>query len=246
MVENPITFEKLSWAAFLSRIFGSTGPDAYMSIYADTKFRESLVFDPANVSPKEVCDKLIGGFLNRWRSRFPNRQESASAVLVALQQVSPFIQATRGLRIENVIFNDSIKVNDNYISVSDAIELIFNTIANCYGNRTTAGAKILGVLNPDLFVMWDDSIALHYVSSCPGVFTGQGYAFFLREMQNGAHLCQDDFRSKIGHQDMASYLSDKLGLNPPLPLAKYLDEYNWITITQRIRLPPKWHPGLPL
>jgi len=242
MVENSITFEKLSWAAFLSRIFGSTGPDAYLSIYADSRFRESLVFDPANVSPEEVCDKLIGGFLNRWRSRFPNRQESASAVLGAIQQVSPFIQATRNLRIENVNFDNSINVNSNYISVSDAIELIFNKIAHCYGNRTTAGAKILGVLNPDLFVMWDDSIALHYVSGCPNVFTGQGYAFFLREMQNAAHLCQDDFDAIIGHQDMALYLSNKLGLNLPLPLAKFLDEYNWITISQRIPLPPKWHP----
>jgi len=242
MVENPITFEKLAWAAFLARIFGSTGPDAYLSIYADSRFRESLVFDPANVSPKEVCDKLIGGFLNRWRSRFPNRQESASAVLGAIQQVSPFIQATRNLRIENVNFDNSVNVNTNHISVSDAIELIFNKIAHCYGNRTTAGAKILGVLNPDLFVMWDDSIALHYVSGCPGVFTGQGYAFFLREMQSAAHLCQDDFDAKIGHQDMALYLSNKLGLNLPLPLAKYLDEYNWITISQRIPLPPKWHP----
>lgn len=246
MVENPITFEKLSWAAFLSRIFGSTGPDAYMSIYADTKFRESLVFDPANVSPKEVCDKLIGGFLNRWRSRFPNRQESASAVLVAIQQVSPFIQATRGLRIENVDFDNSVDVNGNYISVSNAMELVFNKIAFCYGNRTTAGAKMLGVLNPDLFVMWDDSIALHYVSGRPSVFSGQGYVYFLREMQNAAHLCQDDFNQKIGHQDMPLYLSNKLGLNLPLPFAKYLDEYNWITISQRIPLPPKWHPGLPL
>jgi hypothetical protein len=246
MVESSLTFEKLSWAAFLSRIFGSTGPDAYLSIYADISFRDSLVFDPANVNPKEVCDKLIGGFLNRWRSRFPNRPESASAILSAIQQVSPLIQATRTFRIEDVIFDSSINVDGNTISVSAAMELIFDKIAHCYGNRTTAGAKMLGVLNPDLFVMWDDSIALHYVSGLPSVFSGQGYVYFLREMQDAALFCQKDFSEKIGHQDMALYLSNQLGLHLPLPLAKYLDEYNWITISQGIHLPPKWHPGLPL
>ena len=30
--------------------------------------------------------------------------------------------------------------------------------------------------------------------------------------------------------------------NPGKTMAKYLDEYNWITITNAVKAPPKWHP----
>jgi hypothetical protein len=244
MKENSITFEKLAWAAFIARYLGNTGPEAYMPIYRDKEFRKSLVYRPESVSPEEVCNKLIAGFLNKWRSRFRNSQESASAILAGLQEASPYIQATIELEIGTAIFENLIIVNGNHISVFDAIELVFNKVANCYGNHTTVGAKILGILNPNLFVMWDAAIALHYLFDHPCALTGNGYAYFLKEMKKASIRCQNDFDSKFGHQDMALYVSNKLGLNPPLTTAKYLDEYNWITITQRITLPPKWHPGI--
>jgi hypothetical protein len=38
----------------MARLFGTTGPDAYMSIYKDIEFRESLASNPLSVDPKEV------------------------------------------------------------------------------------------------------------------------------------------------------------------------------------------------
>jgi hypothetical protein len=242
MDKDQITFEKLSWAAFMARIFGITGPDAYMSVYKDSKFRESLAFNPTSVSPKEVCDKLIEGFLNRWRSRFPNNEKAASAILAALQRVGAFISAVKTISLESVDFSNHIDIDGNQISVFDAVAIIFNEISNCHGNRTTAGAKILGIINPSLFVMWDDSIAVHYLSATSDIFNGKGYASFLQKMQNAAQLCQADFKLRFGHDDIALYLSEKLEVTPPVTLAKYLDEYNWISISKRIHLPPKWHP----
>jgi len=125
---------------------------------------------------------------------------------------------------------------------SEAVAIIFDVVANCHGFRTTAGAKILGVVNPSLFVMWDDSIALRYLSGGSHIFDGQGDALFLRRMEKVAHLCLIDFNLKSGHHDLAAFLSERLEVSPPLTLAKYLDEYNWITITKGIRLPLKWHP----
>jgi hypothetical protein len=242
MDKDTITFEKLSWAAFIARIFGSTGPNAYMSIYKDIKFRELLAFNPAHVKPKEVCDKLIEGFLNKWRSRFPNNEKAASAILAALERVGPFIKATKALAIDSVDFNKYIDIDGNHFSVFEAIVMIFNKIANCHGNRTTAGAKILGIINPALFVMWDDTIAMRYSSGAQDIFNGIGYASFLKKMQNAAHVCQSDFKSRFGYDNIALFLSEKLEVMPPLTLAKFLDEYNWISISQGIHLPPKWHP----
>lgn len=238
-----INFINLSWAAFMARSFGITGPDAYMNIYRDNKFRESLALDPSNVNPKEVCDKLIGGFLNKWRSRFPNNENSGMDILKSLESVKPFVKALTNTAIESIDFNKTIDINGEPISMSDMIILIFERIIHCHGYRTTAGAKILGVINPALFVMWDDSIAKHYASRRrDNIFNGVGYSLFLQKMQNAAQYCQTDFIMRHGHNDIAGYLSEKLEIAPRIPLAKYLDEYNWITITQRIQLPPKWHP----
>lgn len=243
MEQEYITFEKLSWGAFMARIFGETGPDAYMSIYRDIEFRKSLVYTPSSVTNEEVRDKLIGGFLNKWRSRFPNTDESADAVLTTLEGVSPLLQATLRFNIEIVDLDKSLTVGGRQLPVYQAIAEIFSAIANCYGFRTTPGAKIMGVLNPGLFAMWDDAIAVCYLAGdTTDIFSGIGYATFLRKMQHVARQCISDFQTRFGREDPASYLSEKLRLDPPVPLAKFLDEYNWITITKRVQLPPRWHP----
>lgn len=243
MEQEYVTFEKLSWAAFVARIFGETGPGAYMSIYRDVEFRKLLVCAPSSVTNEQVRGKLIGGFLNKWRSRFPNSEESANAILTTLQHIGPLLQATLKFNIETVDFDNSLIGGDRRLLVYQAIAEIFNAVANCYGFRTTPGAKIMGVLNPGLFVMWDDDIAFHYLASgTTGIFSGTGYTTFLRKMQQIAQWCISDFQTRFGRDDPAHYLSEKLRLDPPLPFAKFLDEYNWITITKGIQLPPRWHP----
>lgn len=243
-MKTTFTFEMLSWAAFLARVFGDLGPDAYMSVYRDSVFRNNLVNTPSQVQYEEVCFKLIKGFLNKWRSRFPNNEESANAILMTLQENSALIQETAKFKIESVNFDLNLTVGPNQISVSEIIVRIFNSFANCYGYRTTAGAKLMGVINPDLFVMWDDSIAFHYLNNeTKNIYTGQGYVLFLKKMQQlGRHFIED-FDSTIGETDPATYLSTKLNVIPSVPLAKYLDEYNWVTITRKVQIPPKWHPG---
>lgn len=242
MTKEEVSFEKLAWAAFISRLFGITGPIAYMEIYKDFGFRESLVLDPLSLNPKEVCDKLIGGFLNKWRTRFPNNEKAAADILKSLESISPLLKAVKELRIETVEFSKTIDIDGKQISVLNLIMIIYERIIRCHGFRTTAGAKILGVINPALFVMWDDSIAIHYASNDQDIFSGVGYSTFLQKMQKVAHYCISDFEMHHGHKDVARFLSKKLEVVPPIPLAKFLDEYNWISITQRIRLPPKWHP----
>lgn len=243
MIKDNITFEKLSWAAFMARIFGDTGPDAYMSIYRDVEFRKSLVNKPSVVPVEQVRNRLIGGFLNKWRSRFPNSSESAAAILTRIEGVRPLLQATLMLSIETVDLDSLFTVDGRQLSVHQGIAEVFNAVANCYGFRTTEGAKILGVLNPNLFVMWDDAIALHYAQgSPPNVFSGSGYAMYVRKMHCAAQQCIEDFRARYGREGPADFLSERLRLDPHVPLAKFLDEYNWIMITNHVQLPPRWHP----
>jgi hypothetical protein len=38
-------------------------------------------------------------------------------------------------------------------------------------------------------------------------------------------------------RQIANFLADE-----GKPITKYLDEYNWITITKKVAIPPAWHP----
>lgn len=246
-MHEPLTFEQLSWAAFLARVFGETGPSAYMTIFSDKQFREDLVFHPERVSHEDIQDKLIGGFLNKWRSRFPNDKESGTAILSTIGRLSPSLQVLNKYDIERVNFDDEITVGNLKGTIFQCITYVFEAIRDCYGFRTTAGAKILGILNPNLFVMWDDEIAykygLEFVRDNRGhIYSGEGYATFLRKMQEIARVFVSDFQSQFSMEDAAMFLSKRLRITPAVPLAKFIDEYNWITITNNIEVPPKWHP----
>ena len=39
-----------------------------------------------------------------------------------------------------------------------------------------------------------------------------------------------DARGQHGIDDPAGHLSNELGIDPPFSLAKFIDEYNWLTL----------------
>jgi hypothetical protein len=41
-----------------------------------------------------------------------------------------------------------------------------------------------------------------------------------------------DARAQHGIDDPAGRLSAELGINPPFKLAKFIDEYNWLTLAR--------------
>jgi hypothetical protein len=95
--------------------------------------------------------------------------------------------------------------------------------------------------------MWDDDIAYQYglrlFKDNPGhIYSGKGYTIFLKEMQGLAKRFILDFQNRFSTGDPAMYLSGRMHVTPAVPLAKFIDEYNWITITNKIEVPPKWHP----
>jgi hypothetical protein len=90
--------------------------------------------------------------------------------------------------------------------------------------------------------MWDE--AIREDTRLRAADTADGYLEFLKKMRNTAKRVVEDFRVSYSDEKMgpAVFLSRKLGLHPPLSLAKFIDEYNWITVTRQAEIPPKWHP----
>ena len=97
--------------------------------------------------------------------------------------------------------------------------------------------------------MWDNEILKKYTRRNSKIFdSGKGYCFFLKKMNEMAKQIEKYFRiAQLNplakpEQTPAEYLSEQLKYNHSKTMAKYLDEYNWVTITNEIQVPPSWYP----
>lgn len=223
------SFKELAWATFLFRVMEMN--EDYINLLQEREFLNRLRNNPQQLGLGEIGEKLLKGFLNKWRCRVENNARSRQSVKEALQDLK--IDILQGERIETITFQEK---------ESSIIMEAYSRIRSIgYGFGPTATSKLLHLLNTNLFVMLDRKILDEYRQY--GVNdTGKGYVIFLKKMKQLAERAIKDFNSTYPSENLASYLSHKFGYNPPISLAKYLDEYNWIVITNEITLPPSWHP----
>ncbi|MDA8216643.1 MAG: hypothetical protein M0Z94_03405 [Dehalococcoidales bacterium] len=156
-----------------SRVFHTGEP---LGWHYDSYFRDCpspLLDDPEGLDIGRV--HRVIEFVNQWRTHY---QSSPEELLAGLRQVMPDLCALGNetcLRVEL-----GRQCNDSE-TVGAVIERIFQTVATC-GRRyeSTGASKILHVIHPDLFVMWDNAIAAGYAAGHPDAGgyrkTAQDYA----------------------------------------------------------------------
>ena len=172
---------------------------------------------------------------------------AAEAIRNQLIQTLPYLQTLIGFDLETVDFDANVIVGENQIPISRACEEFYNSLRENIGHRfaATATSKLLHLLQPNLFVMWDNNILAFYRRNNPNIRdSGSGYCAFLRSMQEMAINIHEAFSRQTQGQedDPATFLSEQLRYDQPQTLAKFIDEYNWVTITKRVSVPPPWHP----
>jgi hypothetical protein len=239
---------EFAWAAFL---YGAIcGDHDYRALINKTQFLNGLRSNPEASPINEIRQLLIKGFLNRWKCRITNTPQSARIVRAKLIIVQPYLRVLDNLAIEDVNFNQIINVNNEQMTVDEAIKECYTHVTNIRNRfAATAASKLLHILQPKLFVMWDKDILTHYKDNNYQVSNGaQGYCVYLHLMQDVATQVLQSFQNATLNppaginQCPADYLSMRMKYNPPKTMAKYIDEYNWVVITNRVHVPPLWHP----
>ncbi len=183
----------------------------------------------------------------------PNKtSQTANVIRTTLQNLLPYLQILIDKKIVSVNFSQTYTYNTQLAvgTVSQVIEHCYDQIKRMgYKFGPTATSKLLHILQPELFVMWDKEIMKEYMIRNHQVSAnGQGYCTYLKLMQQIAHQISIEFQKanlnppRQQNQDPAVYLSTQMNYNPPKTLAKYLDEFNWVTITNKVVVPPNWHP----
>jgi len=141
-----------------------------------------------------------------------------------IQELEAEFAKLRGQRFLSIDF-----YNEN---ISNTIKTIYNGLRKFpkLGGLTTI-SKVLHLLNPELFVMWDINIREVYQKKNRLVNdTASGYLEFLKENQNEIMECISDIQRETGkttdeaEQEIRSKFNNKT-------LARIVDEYNYITYT---------------
>jgi len=232
------TWDEFAWAAFL---YGRLGGDVkYQTLMQNPQVLPLLRTTPMAVSDKMVQDHILKGFLNAWKTRIKNSPQTAQAIKTSIHNMLPDLTALSPLTIVTIQFTQQ--------DISHVENCYHNLRASGHKIGPTATAKILHILRPALFVMWDGPILEHFGIQLGITDSPQGYVAYLQMMSgvanairlafSGAHLTPP----ALPGQTAEDYLSAHLRYIPQKTMAKFLDEYYWVTITNGVSVPPRWHP----
>ena len=107
-------------------------------------------------------------------------------------------------------------------AVGELIKMAFKRLKAVNNIGGTGASKILHILHPKLFIMWDKKIALSY--GCKQ--TPEGYLKFLRKMQNMIVqlLREISIKKRITPAEARNFLERRFNK----PITKIVDEYNWL------------------
>lgn len=239
--EDRLEAKDLEWATFLYNAMGED--NAY--IEDTSKVKRGI----ENRAPGVA----IVDFLNHWRMR------------VSTEKVPP--EFNEWYNNEGRMLLASLPLSLSEISMND--EKVISTIAELYNGldriqsiNDTSVSKILHILCPVLFVMWDNEIRSYYLTVSEHKSGPKAYLHFLKRMQvlarslleQNKNISQDlslktkkllegNLRNFSNGSEleklkqMITFLADE-----GKPITKFLDEYNWIAHTKKVTIPPAWHP----
>lgn len=121
----------------------------------------------------------------------------------------------------------TVDFNDN--TVASSIKTIYKKIRSYkYLGSPTTTSKILHLLNPEIFVMWDKAIFVSYHRRNNHIdYSPEGYLEFLKEMQKEITEAVYGYKTETGKElnEIERELRERYSNKT---LAKIIDESNWI------------------
>ena len=212
-IVGPTTYDEIRWAAIVYR--GRYNDERYAEMCSVDLRQKLMVPEDASV------DKLM-----RWVNHLGSRFDYANTPLIkaALGKIVPSIEPLAASTLESVVLPPVAE---------QCISRAFDGLVTV--STPTVAAKILAVLNPSLFVMWDGAISWGYFPN--ERLTGATYAKFIAVMRQSVLSIKNDPCRPRSVSDIATYLSRELSLPTTFPLAKFIDEYNWLTLARELIYP---------
>lgn len=222
--ESKIAYQELFRAA---KIF-EEDPDARSSDWISA--RRFVDWKNLDRLPTEEVKRRVIGFLNRWHCRLPVSDKLAERIKETYRQMIPFLRALENETLENFEYEKKKEVDGKEYFNREILTKVFESFCKMRPNLGgVAASKLLSLISPYLFVMWDISICKAYGirnPSEPNMRDKQYVLEFIPLMKEKANSVIDSYMkakkcSRKEAVEAINYFRDWR------PLAKLLDEYNW-------------------
>jgi hypothetical protein len=206
-------------------------------IYRHREPRDRFYFEYVNsrdaagwgseAGPDDIEVQKLLTFLNQWSTRCPSDADARVSFRRAYLEVLPSFRALQGHSLLETRFDSAVAAG---MSVSEAVRSIFEKIASSGSQYESTGtSKILHVLYPPLFVMWDSAIRAGYaVNGLSGDYAER----FLPRMQREAREAVGSYVAD-GKSGPTAAVHELEGLCEGRPFTKLIDEYNYCRFTLR-------------
>ena len=226
---GPTTYRQIEWAAHTCRQQkeGQHQTAAYRHVYTG-EFRESLLNGASESTVKRLLD-----YLNQMNTDLP----ADTLLPVLLTSVPDAVASLRHLVSATLydVEGDGLSDWDSTLSTRAADRLMADD-----GIDFALASQILSIVNPALFLPWD--LATHqrfFPKNDPDDgFTAVRYSRFIWKMADAARAIRKDAFANREIHDPAACLSETLGISPAYTLAKFINDYVWLTVTRKERFSP--------
>ena len=241
LTAGPVAYRQLQWAARTGLCAARNDADATHHKVHSPHFRAAL---------RSECDGAAIAQLLAYLNLSDNSPGDANADAVVppgktmaetLQASVPDAVATlRHLADADLCDVDSDGMSDwDSILARRAVERLMADP----GVDVILASQILALANPALFLPWDDATQQTFFpdNDPDDGFAPLRYVRFVCQMADAARAIRQDARARHGIDDPAAHLSADLGIRPPWPLARFIAEYNRLTLTEGTPYPNPDH-----
>lgn len=229
-----VKFSDLGWAALL-HYYQSNKDRRYVRLFGDGEFISKLRETPWDVSYPEFEAKVISSFVNSLGLRLPVGTRGGN-VLAEIIRLRSCTSRLKGVSLLDCDLSDK--------SLLENIKEIYQGLGSIDGLWVTGITKIAHALNDSLFVILDLRIAENFSLRDEA----DDYIEWLVLTQQHALQVTSDFEAQGLSGSPEAFLSEKLGYSSygcQKSLARFIDEYFWLTAGENLPIPPKWLPPLP-
>jgi hypothetical protein len=229
-----VKFSDLGWAA-LFHYYQSNKDRRYIRLFSDGEFISNLREAPWDVSYPEFEAKVISGFVNSLGLRLPVGTRGGN-VLAEIIRLRSCTSRLKGVSLLDCDLSSKSLLKD--------IKEIYQGLGSIDGLWVTGITKIAHALNDSLFVILDSRIADNFSLRDDA----DDYIDWLTITQEHARQVTSDFEAQGLSSSPEAFLSEKLGYSSygcQKSLARFIDEYFWLTVGENMPIPPKWLPPSP-
>ena len=224
-------FGDLAWATFLY-YYKSCGDKKYVKLFRDTTFITQLRQSPEDIKYGEFEEKVISGFISSIGLRLPPTRKSTN-ILSEIIELKPFVTGLQDISLHDCDLSDE-KLLAN-------IRGIYDRLHSIHGFWITGISKITHILNDSLFA----ALNLGTLSHFGLIGDTDSFINWLKIAQENAQEATEDFFEMGLEGSPESYLSEKLGYTTygcNKSIARFIDEYYWLTTSENLPIPPRWVP----